>query len=402
MRSIMQLPLPLLPLGLAGAVGAAALVPLLAGSASGFYFFMTAHLALAIHGWLPVAEIALFDRVADERGLKRSERERGVVRYLSMAGVGLMTLGVIVAPGATAPLDYLPHFASPLFVAGMVAVYGAWLIGATWPIRSWIAGGKGASLPGFVAAGGAAWVSAINFGLAALALPDGVTGGYALQTAVYGAGHTIQFVHVLIMTTLWSVLLGGYRWPWAERLAGIGFAVGLGLALWSPLIHLRLDPVSQTHTLVWTLLLGIGLGLAAMITGGAAIVGMRERRGAPLVLLAVIAFGFGSWLPGMSDRTALSLTAHYHGMLGAVTAVYLATLYERAPYREAFFFGVGTLLIGVGFAIVAHIPLPRKTATLVGLWEIDPVAAGIVVAGGVIAGGAVFHVVWKMWREPTE
>ncbi len=400
MRPIMQPPpLPLITLGLAGLLGMGALAPLAIGSATGFYLFMTAHLALAIHGWLPAAESALFDRVARECGVKRSNAEIAFVRYAQTAGVTLMTLGALVAPETTAPLDYLPHFASPLFVVGMGLIYAGWLVAASWPLRGWSDMKKGTGLPGFVAAGGAAWISAVNFFVAAIALPAGLPGGYALQTAVYGAGHTLQFVHVMIMTTLWGIALGSFRWPWAERLAGIGFAFGLGLILWSPAIHATIDPVEQTHTLVWTLLLGIGLGLVAMITGGAAIVGLREWRGSPLVGLAVIAFAFGSWVPGMSDRTALSLTAHYHGMLGAISAIYLAILYERPPYRESLTFGAGTLLIGVGFAKVAHIPLPRKTATLTGLWEIDPVATGMVVVGALMAGGAALHLALTMWRK---
>jgi hypothetical protein len=393
---------PLLALGATGLAGLFAAVPLLAGSVDGFYSFMTAHLALAVHWWLPAAEAALWRGGAVRAGWRPPKDEIRFVDVVIGTGGFIAVVGALVGGPDPSPIDYAPHFDAPLFLGGVGMVYVGWLVAASWPIRAWR--GKRGEPPteffAYAAAGLAAWISLANLVCGYIALPTGLPFTYGALSTVYGAGHTVQYAHVLTMAGLWAAMAGPMRW----RGNGIAFAtlmaVGAGAALWSPAIYFVADSVEQTRGAAWTMLLGAGLGSVAALAGVVALTGATRLPGVWLVGVTWAAFVAGGLIPAMSDRTALTLTAHYHGLLGAVSAVYLAALYEPAPYTRGLIFGSGAFLIGAGFFRLAPYPLPRKTAALTAAWRLDPIAAVLIATGAVVAGVALASVAHGAFRRP--
>ena len=244
---------------------------------------------------------------------------------------------------------------------------------------------------GFLGAALAAIITFVNLALGAITLPPGLETSYAIQIIVYGAGHSIQFVHIPLMITVWGIMAV----IWEKERVSFGlarlFAVMAGLVLWTPLLYLFSDPVAQAHGIPWTMLLGLGLGTISLATS----IYLLYNGGwkTPVVAISFVCFLVGGWAPGISDRTALSLTAHYHGLLGAVTIAYLGLFFDRGRKVPTIFFGSGVLLVALSFLSLSAISLPRKTASIEGLFAIHPVAATGIVAGAVLACIGVLWIV---------
>ena len=121
-------------LAVAGLFGMASLYPLAMGGGAWFYSSVTAHITLAVHLWIPTAEIAVWETSAPVLGVKTKPLPG--TRIALGLGAILMIAGAAIGWNAPFPIDYAPIFRTPVFVAGMGLVYLAWLAGSTIPVRA--------------------------------------------------------------------------------------------------------------------------------------------------------------------------------------------------------------------------------------------------------------------------
>ncbi|MGK7344838.1 MAG: hypothetical protein ACNS63_03400 [Candidatus Nitrospinota bacterium M3_3B_026] len=389
-------------LAAAGLFGLASLYPLIFGARDWFYSTLTAHLALMSHVWIPAAEITIWNMAGRIAGTRvKSYRWTGPVA----AGGGVLILaGTVAGWDRPAPVDYAPAFGSPLFTAGMAAVYAAWLAASLTPFRAWAALGKdpdGAAPPiilaGMMAASAAAWATAVNALLAWLATPGSLAGASSLGTVAYGPGHSIQFTHVTLMTCAW-IMLSGFRDEGLKRTAlALLYAAAACAAMATPLIYIFEDPVSQTLKMTWTLVLGGGLGTTSFLAAVVIFAGRGRPSGAlALVAVAMVSFVAGGLLPSLDDRESMALTGHYHGLLIAVSASFLGLLTGRKAKTTvpAALFGLGGLLMALSFLWLAGTRLLRKTVSVDGLWADHPAGTlALLFASSAAAAGAAWQMV---------
>ncbi len=386
---------------LAGILGSCSLYLLVTGSGDIFYQFLTAHLSLALHLWLPVVEIILF-RACYSSLVKREPGFSGVTFWSVTAGFFLMVAGIVTGIDRAIPIDYAPFFYSPLFFCGMVTIYITWLFNSMAPLiafRRYKLESQAAMAPwwfaGYATASIAAMVTAVNTILGFITVPSGLEIGFFIEASIYGGGHSIQFVHISLMIALWAKISGFPKSDRFGKVAQVVFTLIACLALLTPAMYLFDNALEQTRQSGWTLLLGIGLGSFSMIAAMTVILGMRwSATMAPVILLSFACFLVGGWAPGLADRTSLSLTAHFHGLLGGFTATFLLVVYQsgnREDWRKAFLFGAGILVLAFSFADLSSLPLLRKASTLAGVYSMNPLAATGLLAGGLISG---IGVIW--------
>lgn len=380
----------------AGLLGVGASYPLLTGENRFFYSFLTAHLAFAIHLWIPAVEIALWRYFIRSTG--HNPPGGPITAFGLLAGGLFMAIGAWIGADNPLPLDYAPLFPNTPFVAGLAAVYALWLIHSILVWVAFLSKSKAArkenEIPfaaGFLGAALAAMVTIINLALGAVTLPSGLEPFYAIQIAVYGGGHSIQFVHIPLMITAWGILAGVWEKERPRKALVRLFAVMAGLVFWTPLLYFFADPVTQTHGVPWTMLIGLGLGTVSLVASITVLYAGGWK--IPVIVISFACFLVGGWSPGISDRTALSLTAHYHGLLGAATTAYLALFFDRRRKIPSIFFGSGALLIAFSFLLLSPISLPRKTAAIEGLLSAYPAASAGVITGASLAGIAVLWIV---------
>jgi len=387
-----------------GLFGLVTLYRLVMGRPDDFYHSLTTHLTLALHFWLPAAEIFIFRHLYGEWMGEKAPGER-LTTPLLVGGALSLLIGATTGEGTPHPFDYAPIFDSGWFMGGLACVYGLWLATASLPLYAWpVLRRTGEPLPpgyaGFAAASLAAWITFLDLLLGFATLPDFATGGYAFSIALFGPGHAIQFVRIPLMIALWAHLAQNKKGD--HRLFTPMMTITAGLALFTPTLYTLYDPVTQSHQIIWTLLLGMGLGSCAILAGAEILLRHPKQRGVtPLLILCFIAFLVGGWAPGLSARTALSLTAHYHGLLGGVTATYLAILLLRIDPRcmSGVHFASGALLVSFAFARLASLPLPRKTASLENIFTLDPISCSGLIIGALICGYAVIEGIWRLTRK---
>lgn len=387
-----------------GLFGALALYPLLADDAGLFYMFLTAHLTFAIHFWLPAVEIVAWRFFANSFG---NPPQGGIFTLATLTcGGAMMAGGFFLGADNPLPIDYAPLFSHWLFLSGVTVVYASWLFNASIALAAWWKAkqSKDQQAPplmsaGFLTASLAAWITLINAVLGAITIPSGLEFSYAFSTALYGAGHTIQFVHIPLMVTLWAIYAGVWEKKRAGKALALTLAVAAGFVVWTPFFYIIADPITQARGASWTMLLGLGLGTVSLIAG--IIVLSYGGWAFPALVVSFACFLVGGWAPGLADRTALSLTGHYHGLLGAVTTACLILFYDRGKRWPSFLFGLGALVMAYSFASLSSIQLPRKTATIYGLMGTNPYESAGIIAGSVAAGIAVLWIILSGGRATT-
>ena len=386
-------------LAVAGLFGAASLYPLVTGAREWFYSFITAHISLGIHLWIPAAEIVVW-RYSARLLEVRVKPVAGTLAGLIIGG-SLMALGLVEGWSRPLPIDYAPMFKSPLFAAGMIVVYTVWLAASLTPLRAWLAFVREhrperkkapVALAGFLAASVAAWATAVNILAACVTTPKDVSATYAFQTIAYGPGHSIQFAHVSMMAATWIMMSGFEDRGWRRTALRSLFTLAGGFVALTPLLYVFEDPVAQTMGMAWTLSLGMVLGTVTLLMGAVILSGMnRSSRSAALVVVSMLCFLVGGAAPSLDDRESLALTAHYHGLLMGVSSSYIGLIMgtRAGSMRPAVLFGTGGLLMALSFLWLTQTRLLRKTVALEGLWPESQTACVILLTGATLAGVAV-------------
>ena len=352
--------------------------------------------------------------------------------WLCVAGAVIISLAPFFGAGDPLMNNYVPVLQDPIFFLGL-AIFG---LGFTALVLHGLLFSRPVGVT--ISAGGAlrfglltALVIALIAVLALIAswygMPNTAEGETYYELLFWGSGHTIQFTHVQLMLVawLWLAAVSGAAPNLSPRIALLLFALGTIPALLTPYIYLAYEVGSANHLLGLTWLMQFGGGLAALplalvivwslFSAGRAPDGVRAERAA--LLFSILLFGVGGVIGFLISGSNVTIPAHYHGSIVAVTLAYMGVTYHILPslgFRkptgkmvnlQPVIYGSGQLMHVLGLAWSGGYGVQRKTAgSAQGLESIQQIAGmGIMGLGGLIAiiGGILFLVIvfQAMWPE---
>ncbi len=351
----------------------------LAASGELFGRALVLHVSLAVVVWFLACAAAFWTLAAGTAA--------SVWRWtvLALAGVGL---GAMVLPlffGAAQPVlaNYVPVLDHPVFLAGLTLfIAGVALSGAAsvpgllrrlneGPV--WRLGALLSMLAAAVALG--AWVAS----MAMAGLP---TSQARFELLAWGPGHVLQFVHVILLMSVWTVLgeqvlgqaIAPRRW-----LAGLLFLAAVPV-LAAPVIYLNYPIDSYDFRRAFTLLMSLGVWPAAVLLALRLLLLLKRAERAvwtapqaPALLLSILLFLLGCVLGALIQSDSTMVPAHYHGTVGAVTLAYMALGYRLLPAFGApllagallrwqpLLYGCGLVMLALALAWSGALGVPRKT-----------------------------------------
>ena len=350
--------------------------PFLGQGATLFRTALVLHVDLAVHVWFLAMAAGIWSLTG--RTIKPL---RWAAFALALAGA----LAMIIAPltGEATPIlsNYIPLLDHPIFLIGLAGfVIGTGLTGilAVAEIRydsvgPWHLAAKYAAL--------ALLVSAVVAGLDLTAEPTQNMGSLGVDDRLWGIGHSLQFVHILLLMGAWCALgseaiacVPALRrvLPWLLCLAVLP-------AIAAPVISLTQPIGTVEYRELFTQLMRWGTWPGAALLGCALVFGLvrlrRERRlttNETGLALSLFLFGVGCLLGATIRGESLVVPAHYHGTVGAVTLAYLLWLHRLAPEfgidtgklprarTLPHIYGIGILILISGLAAAGYLGIPRK------------------------------------------
>lgn len=365
---------------------------------------------------------------------------------LSRLALGLTAAGTLVVAaspffGAHGALmsNYVVILQDPLFFLGL-GLLGAGFallilhtLAAARPVGI-RATGEGVLRFGLHAALVAAALAIGAFVWSYLAIPDYFTGKELYELLFWGGGHTLQYTHILLMLVAWLWLgsLGGLGEPIPPRAGLAVIALGFLPTLGTPFVYLAFAVDSPEHREALTWLMQAGGGLAALPLGLALVLRwLRAPRPFPAgsgparsaLAASVGLFGAGGVIGFLIAGSDVTVPAHYHGSIVAVTLAFMGLTYQLLPHfglgtaprrlavLQPALYGTGSLLHVGGLTWSGLYGVRRKTAGAdQGLDTFGEIAGMVVMGlGGLIAiaGGVLFLVVVLMalrnrGSEPAE
>lgn len=344
---------------------------------------------------------------------------------LVLAAAGALTITAAPFAGGGSPLmvNYIPLLDDPvfftgliLFTAGFVLLVGRSLLSSQ-PIGARISG-PGALRFGLFSSLVAAVVALSAFAGSYLGLPDGIHGERYYELLFWGGGHTLQFVHIQLMLVAWLALAtaAGIPSSLTPRVVLVLFAVGLIPVLLTPLayIYFPVDSPAHQHTMTWLMRYGGGLAtvpIGLVILFNLALAMGRAHPWGPeraALFSSMVLFAAGGLIAFMIKGSDVTVPAHYHGSIVAVTLAYMGMTYHllprlgfarpggRAATLQPWLYGGGQLLHVIGLAWSGGYGVQRKTAGEAQMLDaFEKIAGmGLMGLGGLIAviGGLLFLV----------
>jgi len=354
--------------------------------------------------------------------------------WFALALTVLGTVVITVSPffGAAEPLmnNYVPVLQHPLFLSGL-GVFGLGFtllvlngLFLSHSVKSKISG-EGALRFGLYTALLAALISVVMLLLSYFDMPAFATSAYFYELLFWDAGHTLQFMHIQLMLVcwLWMTTIAGIDLKLSPRVALIIFAIGLIPVLLTPFIYDMYDLGSAMHKQAISYLMQFGGGLAALPIGLIIIFGFIKTKRSDFkvgpefnaLLFSILLFGVGGVIGFMISGSNVTVPAHYHGSIVAITLIYMGVTFHILPRlgfkaikgkwatRQPVIYAVGQLMHIIGLVWSGGYGVQRKTAGAAqGLDGMERVIGmGVMGLGGLIAviGGIMFLVIVfkSMW-----
>ncbi len=348
-----------------------------------------------------------------------------------VVGAGAMTLSPFLGAGNPMMINYIPVLDDPIFFFGLI-LFGLGFTGlvvrglfSSRPIGNAISG-QGVLRFGLLSA-----LVAAVFSIGALAasywgLTDSLQGQGYFEILFWGGGHTLQFVHIQLMLVswLWLATVSGMVSRFSSRIVIFFLAIGMLPVLATPLAYVYYDVASGEHRHAMTWLMQFGGGLAAVPIALfllANFMTSERHSSAPAersaLLTSMILFGVGGLVGFMIQGSNVTVPAHYHGSIVAVTLAYMGVTYHLLPrlgFRrptgkvvvwQPWIYAIGQLLHVIGLAWSGGYGVQRKTAgEAQSLDAMEKVAGmGLMGLGGLVAviGGILFIVIALKSMWPT-
>ncbi len=378
------------------------LVVLIAGR-DYLYTALVAHVTFALNVWLLSFIAVLWSLEASRLGIPIAVEQARLSLGLAWAGLILLAAVPLAGVGQPVMADYIPILLHPLFILGIAAFSSGIAIAALGYLDALR---RSAARPSLEAkaltfcAGG--YLAALGV-LALTALHSG-TNDYA--SLAWDAGHLLQLVNAAGMVA--AALLLAPRLSRLERslieLGLSGFAVSMLVVVLAAAQSL---PWTRVAGLFWT---GIALPTVTtcLVLAASWWRDHRRERIQPdqieFLGVALILFGAGGLIALLGLGNDTRVTAHYHGVVGAVTVVFMGLAYRLlaeaglqpvwrvAARLQPYFYGGGLLLVIAGLFWAGEAGTARKVFQAI---SSDP---SLIVAGslfglgaiGTVAGGVAF------------
>ena len=346
---------------------------------------------------------------------------------LVLVATGTAVIGVSPFFPDTEPLlnNYIPVLQQPVFFAGLTLVG----LGLMLTVLRRLLGGPNLGRPLELAQALrfgsflAALAAAVALLALALALVNGpqIDGQTHYEILFWGAGHTFQFQHALLLILAWWYLAAAVG-P-LPRLSPGMLALLLGLAalpiLGALALVLRADAGSAAYTTGFAHLMQLGHPLMWPLMAALALV-LPASRGQHSPAKSALWASFGLFAAGgilayLIAGVNVVIPAHYHGSIVGITLAFMGMTYVVLPrlgFRpvtsrlacwQPYVYGGGQLIHILGLAWSGGYGVQRKVAgaeqMLVSLPQ--KIGMGMMGLGGGIAiiGGVIF--VWVCLRAMT-
>lgn len=370
------------------------------------------HVSLAVVVWFLACAAAFWTLAAGAA----ASMLRWAALALASTGLLAMVLPLFFETAQPVLANYVPVLNHPVFLVGLslfasgVTLCGLASVRAIWRLVKegpvWRLG----ALLSVVAA-----VVAMGACVATLALLRDQPGFGGFEILAWGPGHVLQFVHVILLMSAWTVLgeqvLGQAVAP-RRWLVALLWLVALPL-LAVPAIYASYPVDSAGFRRAFTLLMAYGCWPAAALLG-VRVLWQLKRAGrsvwteplAPALLLSVLLFLLGCVLGALIRNDSTMVPAHYHGTVGAVTLAYMALGYRLLPAFGAqasagalqrwqpVLYGVGLMVLALALAWSGSLGVPRKTlhVDVIVQYPAYFAAMGLAGLGGLLAivGAALF------------
>lgn len=343
---------------------------------------------------------------------------------LSVTGAVIITLSPFVGTGPPMMTNYVPVLDDPVFFTGLLAFGAGFALQVTHALAAFrpigrIISGQGALRFGLFSSLVAAVVTIWALFASWRGIPDSVQGEQYFELLFWGSGHTLQFVHVQLMLVswLWLATVSGVHSRLTPRVLLVLFAIGLIPVLLTPLAYFSFPVDSPNHLHAMTWLMRYGGGLAAVPIALVILFNMagssRDSSGSgaerSALLSSMILFGAGGMIGYLIQGSDVTVPAHYHGSIVAVTLAYMGVTYHILPLlgfarpvgrlviAQPWLYGGGQLLHVIGLAWSGGYGVERKVAGEAQLLEgLGQVAGmGLMGLGGLVSvvGGLLFLVI---------
>ncbi|MFC1664214.1 cbb3-type cytochrome c oxidase subunit I [Pseudomonadota bacterium] len=347
-----------------------------------------------------------------------------IALILCAIGSAILALSPFLGAGGPLMTNYVPVLNDPIFFVGLI-LFGLGFLclvlrGLVFsrPIGILVTG-QGALRFGLYSALVAAIVSMGALAASYFGMPLSIKGERYFELLFWGGGHTIQFVHIQLMLVswLWLATVSGITSRLTPRVVLFLFVIGLVPVLLTPVVYLNFDIASGDHIQTMTWLMQYGGGLAALPIGLIVLFNLintfRDQKGLSAerssLLTSMILFGVGGIIGFMIQGSNVTVPAHYHGSIVAVTLAYMGVTYHILPLlgfkrpvgkmavMQPWFYGSGQLLHVIGLAWSGGYGVSRKVAgESQALDGIEKIAGmGLMGLGGLMAviGGILFLIV---------
>lgn len=337
---------------------------------------------------------------------------------VALAGTGLAGMVLPLFSAAARPVlaNYVPVLDHPMFLAGLVLFISGVALNAVASVRDVVHRLKETPVWRL---GALLSLLAALFALGALIASLAQAGAPAtpewFEVIAWGPGHLLQFVHVLLLMSVWTELgasVLGHAVAPRRWLVGLLMLAAAPL-LAAPLIYLGYPVGSAGFRRAFTLLMAWGAWPAAAVLALRILLqlvrarkSVRQAPDTAALLLSMLLFLLGCVLGALIRAESTMVPAHYHGTVGAVTLAYMALGYRLLPafgargHADALvrwqpvLYGTGLMVLALALAWSGWLGVPRKTLHVDVIVEYPAyfAAMGLVGLGGLlaIAGAALF------------
>lgn len=349
---------------------------------------------------------------------------------LSVMGTLVITAAPFVGDGKPLMNNYIPVLQHPVFLVGLglfglgftlLVLNGLFFSNA---VKSKISG-DGALRFGLYTGLIAGLFSVFILVLSYIDMPSFAESAYFYELLFWDAGHTLQFMHIALMLVswLWLATIAGVSLKLSPRVALFVFLIGLVPIIMTPFVYAMFDLGATMHKHAASLVMRYGGGLASFPLGLIIVTGLltSERKKLKVgpefnaLVFSIILFGVGGVIGFMINGSDVTVPAHYHGSIVAVTLAYMGISYHilpklgfkpitgKAATWQPVIYGCGQILHITGLVWSGGYGVQRKTAGLdQGLESMERVIGmGVMGLGGGIAviGGIMFLVIVfkSMW-----
>lgn len=351
---------------------------------------------------------------------------------ISIAGTVVITVAPFFGAGEPLMNNYVPVLQHPLFLFGL----GLIGLGFTLQILNGLAfsrsvgsimSGEGALRFGLYSALIAALMSIVMLVFSYIDMPAFAAKAYYYELLFWDAGHTLQFMHVQLMLVswLWLASIAGVSLKLTPRVALFIFIIGLIPVVLTPFIYGMYDLGEAIHKQAMSYLMMYGGGLAALPIGLILVLGLLHKKQNEItarpefnaLAASILLFGVGGAIGFMINGSNVTVPAHYHGSIVAVTLAYMGVTYhilprlgfrpisKKAATWQPVLYAAGQLMHIFGLVWSGGYGVQRKTAGLEeGAGHLERVIGmGVMGLGGLIAiiGGILFLVIVfkSMWPK---